>query len=53
MSFAPPIPQKTGCTTLELGTEGLANGIISTLYGFGYDIEYDEESDTYQVRSHG
>jgi len=41
-------PQDTGCTSIELPNEGVANGVLSRIIEF-YPIEYDEEADTYRV----
>jgi len=45
-------PQITGCTTLELESEGLTNGTLSRFCEFGYDVKYDEENDVYRVGSY-
>lgn len=45
-------PQITGCTTVELESEGLTNGALSRFNQFGYDVEYDEENDVYRVGSY-
>lgn len=42
-------PQITGCTRVELESEGLTNGALSRFNQFGYDVEYDEENDVYRV----
>lgn len=41
-------PQDTGCTSIELPNEGVANGIVSMLNDYYY-IEYDAEEDVYRV----
>ena len=43
------IPQVTGCTTVELESEGLTSGTLFRLNQFGYNVEYDEENDVYRV----
>lgn len=46
-----PRPQDTGCTTIELPNEGVANGVLSRITDF-YDAEYDEDADTYVVEDY-
>jgi len=41
-------PQQTGCKSIELLNEGVANGILSMLIA-SYPVEYDEEKDVYKV----
>jgi len=43
-----PRPQDTGSTTIEVDSEGVANGLLSMIAGF-YDVEYDEEARAYYV----
>ena len=43
-----PRPQDTGSTTIEVDSEGVANGLLSMIAGF-YDVEYDENSRRYHV----
>jgi len=41
-------PQQTGCTSIELPNEGVANGVLSRITDY-YPVEYDEEKDVYEV----
>lgn len=50
-----PIPQDTGCTSIEIATgdddrhaEGVTNGILSMIADY-YEVEYDEGRNAYVV----
>lgn len=42
-----PRPQDVDCATVEFPTPGHANGAISLLAEY-YEVEYDEEDDTFR-----
>lgn len=44
-----PRPMETGDMTLELSSEGLANGLLGRLIQWGYDVEYHEDDGVYRV----
>lgn len=43
-----PRPQDTGCTTIKVDSEGVANGLLSMVADY-YDVVYDEHTDQYFV----